>query len=253
MAKIYTITSGKGGVGKTTTAVNLGAALNKFKENVVVVDANLSTPNLGLYFGAPIVPVSFNHVLQGKANIGEAVYEHESGTKIIPSSLSLNDIGKIDSGRMKEASKQLKKISDHIIFDSAAGLGDEAKIALEAADEVIVVTNPNILSVTDALKAIKLAEKLGKRVRGAIITRVKNNKTEMPLESIKDMLEIPILGIIPEDSAIEESLAKKNAVIHTKPRSKAAKAYRDIAAKLIGKQKIPESLFERILSSLGLR
>jgi len=253
MSKIYVITSGKGGVGKTTSAINLGAALNKFKEDVIIVDANLTTPNIGLHFGTPMVPVSLNHILQGKADIEEAIYEHESGTKIVPCSLSLKDLKKIDSSLLKDASKELKKISSHIILDSAAGLGEEAKTTLEAADEVIVVTNPNILSVTDSLKAIKLAEGMNKHVRGAIITRVKNDKTEMSLENIKDMLEVPILGIIPEDSAIQESLARKNAVIHTNPRSKASKAYMDIAAKLIGKKKLPTSLGFRILEFLGLR
>jgi len=252
MAKIYTIASGKGGVGKTTTAVNLGAALNKFKEDVIIVDANLTTPNLGLYFGAPIVPVSLNHVLQGKAEIEEAIYEHESGTKLVPSSLSLRDLKKINPELMKEASKKLKRISEHIIFDSAAGLGEEARTALEAADEVIIVTNPDILSVTDALKTIKLAEELNKQIRGVIINRVKNIKTEMPLDNIKDMLEVPILGIVPEDKAIQEALARKNAVIHTKPRSKAAKAYMDVAAKLLGKQKKPLSFYEKILEVIGL-
>jgi len=253
MAKIYTITSGKGGVGKTTTAVNLGAALNKLKEDVVIVDANLTTPNLGLYFGAPIVPVSLNHVLQGKAKIEDAIYEHESGTKIIPASLSLKDLKKANISLVKDASKRLKKLSNHIIFDSAAGLGNEARTALEAADEVIVVVNPNILSVTDALKAIKLAEEMNKHVRGAIVTRVEFKKTEMPLSRIKEMLEVPILGVIPEDEAISESLARKDAVIHTKPRSKSSKAYLDIAAKLLGKTKRQANFFERILESLGLR
>ena len=253
MAKIYTIASGKGGTGKTTTAVNLGAALNKFKEDVIIVDANLTTPNLGLHFGAPIVPVSLNHVLQGKAEIEEAIYEHESGTKIVPSSLSLKDLRKININLMKDTAKKLKKLSDYIIFDSAAGLGEEARIALQNADEIIVVANPNILSVTDALKTIKLAEEMDKHVRGVIITRVKNNKNEMPLENIKEMLEVPILGIVPEDPAVEESLVKKNSVLHTRPRSKASRAYMDVAAKLLGKQKMPESFFNRILASLGLR
>jgi len=253
MAKIYTIISGKGGTGKTTTAVNLGAALNKFKEDVVIVDANLTTPNLGLHFGAPIVPVSFNHVLQGKAEIEEAIYEHHSGTKIIPSSLSLKDLKKIKPDKIKDISKQLKKLTEYVIFDSAAGLGEEAKEAIKATDEIIIVTNPNILSVTDALKTIKLAEEMNKKVIGAIVTRVKGDKTEMPLENIKEMLEVPILGIVPEDKAIPESLVKKDAVMHIKPKSKSAKAYRDIAAKLLGKRKLPQSLLSRILRSLGLK
>ena len=252
MGKIYAITSGKGGVGKTTSVVNLGAALNRFKEDVVIVDVNLTTPNLGLYFGAPIVPVNLNHVLQGKANIEEAIYEHESGIKIIPCSLSLKDLKKIDTSLIQEATKQLKKISEHVILDSAAGLGEEAKIAIESADEIIIVTNPNILSVTDSLKTIKLAEELGKEVKGVILTRVTGDKTEMPLVNIKEMLEVPILGIVPEDKLISEALLNKNSVIHTKPKSKSAKAYTDIAAKLLGKQKKPLSLYEKILEAFGL-
>ncbi len=253
MAKIYAIISGKGGVGKTTTAVNLGSALNKFKQDVIILDANLTTPNLGLYFGSPIVPVSLNHVLQGKAKIEEAIYEHESGTKIVPCSLSLKEMKDIDKSAMKNISKQLKKISEHIIFDSAAGLGDEARLSLELADEIIIITNPNILSVTDSLKTIKLAENYGKQVRGAIITRVSGDKTEMSLDNIKEVLEVPILGIVPEDKSVPESLNKKDAVIHTKPRSPASKAYQDIAAKLLGKRKLGLPFYARILEAIGLR
>lgn len=249
---IYTITSGKGGVGKTTSAVNLGAAINKFKEEVIIVDANLSTPNIGLHFGAPIVPVNLNHALQGKADIQEAIYEHESGTKIVPSSLSLKDLKKINIYSLKDVMKELKPISQHIILDSAAGLGEEARAAIEAADEIIIVTNPNILAVTDSLKAIKLAEELKKPVRGVILTRVKNVRTEMPLSNIREMLEVPIIGLVPEDKHIEQALVNKNAVIHTKPKSKSSKAYMDIAAKLLGKKKKPESLLNRILDKLGL-
>ncbi|MCX6748355.1 MAG: cell division ATPase MinD [Candidatus Pacearchaeota archaeon] len=253
MSTVYAIISGKGGVGKTSSAVNLGAALNKFKEDVVIVDANLTTPNLGLYFGAPIVPVNLNHVLQNKAEIGEAIYEHESGTKIIPSSLSLKDVKKIDSKKMEEITKDLKKISNYIILDSAAGLGEEAKFAINSADEIIVVANPNILSVTDALKTITLAKELNKQVKGVIVTRVSGDRNEMPLQSIKEMLEVPILGIIPEDKAIGESLAKKNAVVHTRPGSKSAQAYLDLAAKILGKTRKPDTFSVRFLKAVGLR
>src|SRR3972149_8002988 len=101
MKKIIVITSGKGGVGKTTTAINLGAALNYFGKDVVVLDANLTTPNVGLHLGAPIVPVNSNHVLSGKANVVDAIYEHESGTKIVPSSLSVKELGHINHSRLR--------------------------------------------------------------------------------------------------------------------------------------------------------
>jgi septum site-determining protein MinD len=249
MAKIITITSGKGGVAKTTTAINLGAALNFFGKEVIIVDANLTTPNVGLHLGAPIVPINLNHVLLGKVKVIDAIYEHESGTKIIPSSLSVKELKRLNHGKLKDVSKKLRKMADYIIYDSAAGLGDEAVAAMEAADELIIVTNPEIPAVTDALKATKVIDGLGKPIRGIIVTRVRGVKSEMPIANIKDMLELPILGVIPEDRNIQNALVLKDAIIHTHPKSKASRAYREIAAKIIGNNSYSEevSFMDRIL------
>ncbi|MAG37954.1 septum site-determining protein MinD [Candidatus Pacearchaeota archaeon] len=235
MTRLITITSGKGGVGKTTTAINLGAALNAFGKEVVILDANLTTPNVGLHLGAPIVPVSLNHVLSGKAKIDDAIYEHGSGTKIVPSSLSIKELRTINHNKLKDVGKKLKKMADFVIYDSAAGLGDEAVASMESADELIIVTNPEIPAVTDALKASKLAEQLGKEIKGVIVTRSNGTKGEMPVANVADMLELPILGVIPEDGNIRQSVIMKDALVHTHPKCKAAKAYRKIAAKIIGK------------------
>ena len=240
MSKLITITSGKGGVGKTTTAINLGAALNAFGKEVIVLDANLTTPNIGLHLGAPLVPISLNHVLSGKATIGDAIYEHESNMKIIPSSLSVRELRAIDHSKLKEVGKKLRKMADYVIYDSAAGLGDEAVAAIQSSDEIIIVTNPEIPAVTDALKTSKLVEQLGKQVRGVIVTRVKGNKYEMPISNVQEMLELPILGVVPEDGNVPISVVRKDALIHTHPRSKAARAYRRIAAKIIGKEDYKE-------------
>jgi len=256
MSRVIVIASGKGGVGKTTTAINLAAAINSFDEEVIIVDANLTTPNVGLHFGAPIVPVSLNHVLSGKADIADAIYEHESGTKIIPSSLSVKELRKINHDKLKSVAKQLKGISDYVIFDCSAGLGKEAISAIEAADDVIIVTNPEMPSVTDALKTIRVSEDLGKSVIGAIVTRARKTRGAMTIKSIKEMLEVPVLGIVPEDNNMQEALALKNAIFFTHPNSKASKSYRKIAAKLVGKSLIeeePEGFFQRILYSFGLR
>jgi septum site-determining protein MinD len=234
MAKLITITSGKGGVGKTTTAINLGAALNFFGKEVIILDANLTTPNVGLHLGAPIVPVNLNHVLSGKAKVADAVYEHESGTKILPSSLSVKDLRTINHGKLKEVGRKLRKMADYVICDSAAGLGDEAVAAIESGDELIIVTNPEIPAVTDALKTAKVIEQMGKKIRGVIVTRVRGSKYEMPIENVEDMLELPIIGVIPEDSNMQEALVLKDALIHTHPNSKAARAYKKIAAKIAG-------------------
>jgi septum site-determining protein MinD len=248
MARLITVTSGKGGVGKTTTAINLGAALNGFGKEVIILDANLTTPNVGLHLGAPIVPVSLNHVLLGKAKIADAIYEHESGTKIVPSSLSVKELRRLNHGKLKEVGKKLRKMADFIIYDSAAGLGPEALAAFDAADELIIVTNPEIPAVTDALKTSKVLEEMGKTVKGVVVARVKGLKTEMPISNIRDMLELPILAVIPEDKFMQSALVMKNAIVHTHPRSKAARAYRRLAAKIIGNNEYREkyTLFERI-------
>ena len=250
------ITSGKGGVGKTTTAINLGAAMNYFGKDVLVIDGNLTTPNIGIHLNSPEVPINLNHVLLGKADPFEAVYEHESGIKIMPSSLSIKDLSKIKTERIREFKEDFKKISEYVIVDSAAGLGNEALSLIKMADELIVVTNPEMPAITDALKAVKIAEKMKKPVLGIIVTRVRRDDIEMQPESVREMLEVPILGMVPEDISVQKSLSMKDAVVHTHPKSKAARAYKEIAARLLevpyDSDKDREKLVERILRKFGL-
>jgi septum site-determining protein MinD len=233
MAKIYAIISGKGGVGKTTTTINLGTSLNKLGEDVIILDANLTTPNIGIHLGAPIVPTTLNHVLNNQAKLEDAIYEHESGTKILPASLSLKEVKKIKYNKLSEITKKLKKITNHILIDSAAGLGEEAKSAIHACDEIIIVTNPEMAAVTDALKTIKLSEEMNKPIKGVIVTRYTGKRTEMSIPNLKDMLEKPILGIIPEADEVKESQIMKNAVIHTHPKSQVTKTYTTTSKRLL--------------------
>ncbi len=257
MPKIIVVTSGKGGVGKTTTAINLGAAMNFFGEDVLIVDGNLSTPNVGLHLGSPEVPINLNHVLLEKADLFEAVYEHHSGLKIIPASLSVKELKRIKPERMKDFKRDFRKISNYVIIDSAAGLGNEAVSAIRVADEIIIVTNPEMPAITDALKTIKVAEQMRKPVSGVIVTRVKKNDIEMRPETVKEMLEVPVLGMIPEDECVQRSLSLKDAVVHTHPKSRPARAYKEIAARIIGvhydSDKDKEKILERILKKLGIR
>ena len=234
MKKIITISSGKGGVGKTTSAINLGAALNYFGKDVLIIDANLSTPNVGLHLNSPEVPVNLNHILLGKAETEEAIYEHESGIKIIPASLSVKELKKITPEKLKDFKKEFQKNAEFVIVDSAAGLGNEANSAMKMADEIIIITNPEMPAITDALKTIKVAEQMKKPVKGVIMTRIRKDKLEMKPETVKEMLEVPILGMIPEDLVVKESLNLKDAVVHTHPHSKPARAYKEIAAEIIG-------------------
>lgn len=257
MSKVYAIISGKGGVGKTTTAINLGTSLNHLGEDVIIVDANLTTPNVGIHLGAPIVPVTINHALKNKAKFEEAIYEHESGTKVMPASLSLKETEKIDYKELSELMNKLRKITSYIFIDSAAGLGEEARSAIQASDEIIIVTNPEISAVTDALKTIKLAEEKNKPVTGFILTRYRGKAPEMSITNIGEMLEVPLLGIIPEDDAVRESQAMKNAVIYTHPKSIAARNYINTGRRILGYDFEFEDkklgVIGRFLKSIGLK
>ena len=233
MSRIIVVTSGKGGVGKTTSAINLAAAINYFGQDVLVIDGNLSTPNVGIHLNAPEVPINLNHVLKGEAEPFEAVYKHESGMKIMPSSLSVKELKRTRPERMKNFKKDFRKIADYVIIDSAAGLGQEASCAIDVADELIIVTNPEMPAITDALKTVKLAEQMKKPVIGIIVTRVKKDNIELSPEVVREMLESPILGMIPEDDDVRKSISMKRAVVHSHPKSNAARAYKEIAAKML--------------------
>jgi len=256
MKKIIVITSGKGGVGKTTTAINLGAAMNYFGKDVLIIDGNITTPNIGIHLNSPEVPINLHHVLLGKADVFEAVYEHKSGIKIIPSSLSIKDLKKIRPESIKDYKEDFKKVSEYVIVDSAAGLGNEALCLIQMADELIIVTNPEMPALTDALKAIKMAEQMKKAILGVIVTRVKKEDFEIQPDTVKEMLEVPILGMIPEDISVQKSLNMKDAVVHTHPKSKAARAYKEIAARLLevpyDSDEDKERLIEKILRKFGL-
>ena len=257
MPRIIVITSGKGGVGKTTTAINLAAAMNYFKRDVLVIDGNLSTPNVGIHLNAPEVPINLNHILKGKAEPFEAVYEHESGIKIMPSSLSIRELKNTKSERMKDFRNEFKKISENIIMDSAAGLGMEAMAAMQVADELIIVTNPEMPAITDALKAVKLAQQIKKPVRGVIVTRVMKDDIELSPDVVRDMLEVPILGMVPEDDSVKKSISMKRAVVHSHPKSKAARAYKEIVAKMLNirydSDSDKETFTERFSKWFGLK
>ena len=257
MSKIIVITSGKGGVGKTTTVINLAVAMNYFGKDVLVIDGNLSTPNIGIHLNAPEVPVSLNHILQEKAEPFEAVYEHESGIKIMPTSISIKELKITKPEKMKDFKGDFKKISENIIVDCSAGLGNEASCAIELADEIIIVTNPEMPAITDALKAVKIAEEMKKPIKGVIVTRVRKDNIELPPEVVKEMLEVPILGMIPEDDYVKKSINVKNPLVHIYPKSKAARAYKEVAAKILGTEydskKDREKAIEKLLKKLGLK
>ena len=233
MTKILTVVSGKGGVGKTSTAINLAMALNEYGKTVAVVDANMTTPNVGIYLGVPTVPISLHHVLQGKNKIMDATYEHPSGVKIIPGDIGFSSLDGLDLENLDDALLDLEGIVDYVLIDGAAGLGAEAAKAVSVADGVLIVTNPEMPAITDALKAIRLVNELRKPVTGVVVNRFKRDGMDMSTHEIEKILEYPIVGAVEEDKNIRESIFLKNALFLTHPESEGSKNFKRLAAKLL--------------------
>lgn len=257
MTRFIVIASGKGGVGKTTTTINLGTALSNFGRNTLVLEADLLSPNIGLHLGAPNVPVTINDVLNGEKKISEATYLHPSGLKIILANIALEKYKEEHHQKLKNAIDALEGTSEVVLIDSGAGLGADLKSVIALADDAIIVTTPDIPSVTDSLKTIKIAQKLGTNILGIVVTKVNNDNLEMTLKNIETILEKPIIGVIPEDITVKKSLYLKNPVNFTHPNAKSSVAYKKLAAKLIGERYVEsveetESMYKYILRRLGL-
>lgn len=236
MTRLILLTSGKGGVGKTTLTSNLAAALAYFGENVIAMDANLTTPNLGLQLGMHLTPHTLHDVLKGESNLNDAIYPHPYGFRVIPASLGLDDLKGVDVGRLPEISFSLLGKADYIIMDSAAGLGREAMSALSASDEIIIVTNPELPAVADALKILNIAKESNIKITGTVVNRIKGNRHELSTEEIKGILGTPIIAEIPEDSNVAKSIAAKKPLIEYSPNSPAAVEIKKLAALLTGKK-----------------
>lgn len=230
--KIIGILSGKGGVGKTSSAVNLAMGLNYYGNKTVLIDGNLTTPNVGLHLGTTTVPVSIHNVLRGENTIHEAIYRHPSGIYFSPGSLAIEDMDNLKLSHLKS----LKNLNaDYVILDGAAGLGKEALATIEHSDHLIIVTNPELPAITDALKTIKIATELNKNVLGVLVTRYKKDKLGISLKNIEAMLEKPIIGIIPEDDSMRKALSNRESVIFNNPHSDASQAYLKLSANICGK------------------
>ena len=236
MTRLILLTSGKGGVGKTTLTSNLATALAEYGENVIAMDTNLTTPNLGLHLGLHLAPHTLHDVLKGESRLQDAIYPHPLGFKVIPAGLGLDDLKGVDVGRLPEISFSLLGKADYVIMDGAPSLGREAMSALSASDEIIVITNPNLPAVTDALKILKVAQESNIRVIGTVVNRIKRNKYELTAEQIREMLGVPVIAEIPEDDNVGLSIAVKKPLVEFMPNSPASLEIRKLAAWLSGRK-----------------
>lgn len=241
--KVLAVLSGKGGVGKTTTVSNLSAALTtEFGRSVVGIDGNVTTPNLGLHLGIFSFPHTLNDVLEGVIPLREAIYTCSNGVRLIPAQLSF-DSGDVDLTGMRNSLSELD--ADLVLIDSCPGLGNEIVPTLKITDEALIVTNPEIPAITDALRAIELAGRYNVPVRGVILNRVRKDKYELSVTEVESVFDVPVISVIPEDSGVREGIFLGDPVVMNKPFSSAAIEFRKLAGYLVD-EKYRVSFIDRI-------
>jgi MinD-like ATPase involved in chromosome partitioning or flagellar assembly len=196
--------------------------------------------------GIPLYPKTLQDVMKGRCRINEAIYRHPSGLRVVPAGIALNDLRGIDPRDLPNHLLDLVGLTDIMLLDGAAGLGREAMSAVEGADELLVVTTPDWPALTDALKAIKLAEQVGTHPTGVVVNRVLGKPHELTRSEIRGMLELPIVAEIPEDHNVHAAIAARQPIVLHKPKSPAAREMNKLAASLLGLEP-PKTLLERLL------
>ncbi len=205
MTKIIAIASGKGGVGKTTLTTNLAASLANQGKKVVVVDANLSAPNLAIHLGIPTVSlITLNDVMKHNAYITHALYKHPSGFYIVPADL---DEIEHNYGGLKHALRQLLGNADIVILDAAPGVNKEVDAAVKVADEVLLVVTPDEASLRNAILLKRHIDELGKSVTGVVVNQAKNVHYELSDKEVEERLGVKVLGRIRYHRKFRESIA----------------------------------------------
>ncbi|MFH7880634.1 MAG: cell division ATPase MinD [Candidatus Aenigmatarchaeota archaeon] len=230
--RLISIISGKGGVGKTTIAANLSVALSQLGFKVTAVDLNLTTPNLGFQFGYYLNEVGLHDILKNLDKLEKGIYIHPGGVRIIPGNLSIESLSGIELSNLDKIIYRLK--SDFVILDSAAGLGREALASLNIANDVLVITNPEITALTDALRLIKVAENINKNIVGVVLNRVGRSKNEIRKEEVERFLGYKVLVEIPEDKWVVKSVEEKIPVLYLNPNCRASIEIMNLAYAILG-------------------
>lgn len=250
------IVSGKGGVGKTTAAINIAHVMSKHDGRTVLVDADLSTPNVHIYLGWPVLRKNLISALHNQHSLSEAIYKHESGLRVLPSISSVSDINRLKHEKLRAVVNSLQEDNAVILLDCASGVGKEAVSAMEACDEILVVVNPHLPSVIDAQKTIQVGHELGKLILGVVINQVTPSKNELSVREVERLLDLPVIGVIPFDEAISKANKMKHPLTHIFPRSKAGKEYILLSEMLLGRKYMRSILQKKtmkdyILEKLG--
>lgn len=259
MSRIIVVTSGKGGVGKTTVTANLGSAIAKLGKKVALVDADFGLRNLDLVLGLENrVVYTAVEAIAGECRLEQALVRDKrlNGLVLLPASQSRTKEA-ITPTQMKQLIARLAKVFDFILVDSPAGIEMGFRNAIAAAREAIIVTTPEVTAVRDADRVVGLLEAYGvKRIR-LVINRLRPEMVKMnemlSVEDVLEILAIPLLGIIPDDKRVIVASNRGEPLVLNPETSLPAIAFDNIARRLQG-EKVPlldlmnpqESWWERL-------
>lgn len=239
MSQVIVITSGKGGVGKTTTTANLGVGLAKLGKKVVLIDTDIGLRNLDVVLGLENrIVYDLVDVVTGECTPKQAAIKDKrfNGLFLIPAAQT-KDKDAVTIDQMKELCEKLKKDYDFIIIDCPAGIEQGFKNAIAGADKALIVTTPEVSAVRDADRIIGLLEANEIEEHYLIINRIRPDMVRrgdmMNVDDIIDILNIDLIGIVPDDQNIIISTNKGEPAV-VNPKSLAGQGYRNITERLNG-------------------
>ncbi|OLZ39958.1 septum site-determining protein MinD [Natrinema saccharevitans] len=230
---VYAIASGKGGVGKTTTTVNLGTALADAGARVAIVDTDLGMANLAGFVSLSPDSTTLHDVLAGDASIEDATYRLADNIVAVPSGTTLDEYAETSPEGLREAVDDLRSRFDYVLLDVGAGISHETVLPLGLADAVVLVSTPEPAAVHDTKKTVELTDRSGGEVAGLVLTRTRPDG-DVSHEELADRLEVSLLGTIPEDPSARDSVYAGTPLVVYEPDGPAAVAYRRLAADLTG-------------------
>lgn len=240
--KIFGVIALKGGVGKTTVVANLGAALaQEFQKKVLIVDANFSTPHLGLHVGLVNPKYNLHPVLTDEYPIYEAIYQHDLGFHIIPGKLAPS---LVNSLALREKINPLRDIYDVILIDSSPSLNDEILATMAASDELIVVSSADYPTLSSTLHAVKIAREKETPIRGIVINRVLKKRFEIGARDIANASDVSVLASLPNNIKVLAALSNMSPVVAFAPKQDISKAFKKLAGSLVG-ESTKKKLFSR--------
>jgi septum site-determining protein MinD len=239
--KVITITSGKGGVGKTTATANIGAALAKLGKNVVCLDADIGLRNLDVVLGLENrIVYDLVDVVEGRCRLRQAMIKDKQlpNLFLIPAAQT-RDKSAVSPSDMIRVCDELREVADYIVIDSPAGIERGFRNAIAGADLVVVLTNPEVSAVRDADRIIGLIEAEEKGPGKLVINRINPQMVQrgdmLAAEDVIDLLAIDLLGLVPEDETVLVS-SNRGIPVVLDGKSKAGLAFSNIARRLSGEE-----------------